>query len=290
MMKIKLLLLQIFMACIVFAQHKQDNLKAQLPDMEEIFIQKVKIIDTRTNKNTLLQDGNYTIADNTQQADISIEGGLINGTVTIMKHYEKGAYNEGENFKTNYKIEKSLVNEFTTYVDGLLFLTAHREAQKAYYKEYYIDNYQKLKSEGWKYLDKNKHYGFGVTKSYDKNGIIYQIIDDINLTTTMFYPNGNKESFMDDSTMTYYNEAGVITRKSNFKTKPFHDDQYVNGKIYSRFYKNDQSEDVKEYFKNGVKEKIEITKTVNGEKITFVYNKSGKLIDKHPYFIENEKL
>src|SRR5690606_8817425 len=168
------------------------------------------------------------------------------------------------------------------------FIKAYRKGNQVFGKEFYKTG--EVQNESQSSLAPDKTYGLSITKSYDRDGKIYQINDEISETYTQFYPNGKKKSVMGKTETIYYDENEVITRKANFKTPPFYDDEFVNGKLSLRTYKNDENEEVKEYFKNGILETREITKIINGEKITFVYNKLGKLNNKHPYQIENQKI
>lgn len=228
----------------------------------------------------------YSIQDRNQDALFSSKNGLLSGTVTTNESFKKGEHKEGEKFRTEYKFEKSLVTEYTMFADDKLFVKAYRKDNQVFAKEFYKDG--KISKEIQASLKPDKSCGLSITKSYDKDGNLYQIDDEITETHTQFYPNGKKKSVMGKTTTTYYDENEVITRKANFKIKPFYDDEFINGKLHSRSYKSEENEEVKEFFKNGIKEKKEITKIINGEKITFVYDKSGKLIDKHPFQIENQ--
>jgi len=181
-----------------------------------------------------------------------------------------------------------LVTEYTLFADDKLFVKAYRKGNQVSATEFYKTG--EVQNESQSSVAPDKTYGLSITKSYDRDGKIYQINDEITETYTQFYPNGKKKSVMGKTETIYYDENEVITRKANFKTPPFYDDEFVNGKLSLRTYKNDENEEVKEYFKNGILERKEITKIINGEQITFVYDKSGKLIDKHPYQIENQKI
>lgn len=290
---IKILLAITISFCVntAFSQHKSvDTLQLVFPKELEIFTKKIEIAEYNTYfyNEVTLNNGAYKIRNKSQEADFIVENNLISGTVTIYENFKKGQHKEGDSFKTEYKFDKSLVTEYTMFADDVLFVEAYRKGNQIYGKEFYKDG--KISAEGQTSLKPDKSYGLTIAKSYDKEGKIYQIDDEISETITQFYPNGNKKSVMDKTTITYFNEDESIIRKTNFKTKPFYDDGFVNGKLSTRSYKNQENEEVKEYFKNGIKDKKEINKTINGEKITFVYDKSGKLIDKYPYQIQNQKI
>ncbi len=275
---------------LVFSQHKNiDTLQLVIPKDLETFTQKVEIAEYNAYfyNEVTLANGSYKIRNKSQEADFIIENNLILGTVTTYENFKKGQHKEGDNFKTEYKLNNSLVTEYTMFADDKIFVKAYRNDNQVFAKEFYKDG--KIKEESQASLNPDKNYGL-ITKSYDKNGNLYQINDEITETITQFYLNGKKKNVMGKTETIYYDENELITRKANFKTKPFYDDDFINGKLYSHSYKNDENEEVKEYFKNGIKEKKEITKIINGEKITFVYDKSGKLIEKHPYQIENQKI
>jgi len=277
---------------LVFSQHKNiDTLQLVIPkDYLEAFTHKVEIAEYNAYfyNEVILASGFYKIRNKSQEADFIIENNLISGTVTTYENFKKGEHKEGDSFKTEYKLNKSLVTEYTMFADDKLFIKAYRKGNQVFAKEFYKTG--EVQNESQSYVAPDKTYGLSITKSYDRHGKIYQINDEITETYTQFYPNGKKKSVMGKTETIYYDENEVITRKANFKTPPFYDDEFVNGHLHSRSYKNDENEEVKEYFKNGILDKKEITKIINGEQITFVYDKSGKLIEKHPYQIENQKI
>ncbi|KAA5535883.1 hypothetical protein [Paenimyroides baculatum] len=277
---------------LVFSQHKNiDTLQLVIPkDYLEAFTYKVEIAEYNAYfyNEVILASGSYKIRNKSQEADFIIENNLISGTVTTYENFKKGQHKEGDNFKTEYKLNKSLVTEYTMFADDKLFLKAYRKDNQIFGKEFHKTG--EVQNESQLSVAPDKTYGLSITKSYDRDGKIYQINDEITETYTQFYPNGKKKSVMGKTETTYYDENEVITRKANFKVPPFYDDEFVNGRLHSRSYKNDENEEVKEFFKNGVLERKEITKIINGEQITFVYDKSGKLIDKYPYQIENQKI
>lgn len=284
----------IFTINFAFSQRRHiDSLQLIIPKGLETFTKKITIqsYDTYYFEDSITLNHiypYYSIQNRNQDASFSSENGLISGTVTTYESFKKGEHKEGEKFRTEYKFEKSLVTELTMSADDKLFINAYRKDNQVFAKEFYKDG--KIAKEFQTSLKPDESYGLSITKSYDKVGNLYQIDDEITESITEFYDNGKKKSVMGKTETIYYDENEVITRKANFKVKPFYDDEFVNGKLSFRTYKNDENEDVKEFFKNGIKEKKEITKIINGEKTTFVYNKSGKLIDKHPYFIENQKI
>jgi len=277
---------------LVFSQHKNiDTLQLVIPkDYLEAFTHKVEIAEYNAYfyNEVILASGFYKIRNKSQEADFIIENNLISGTVTTYENFKKGEHKEGDSFKTEYKLNKSLVTEYTLFADDKLFVKAYRKGNQVSATEFYKTG--EVQNESQSSVAPDKTYGLSITKSYDRDGKIYQINDEITETYTQFYPNGKKKSVMGKTETIYYDENEVITRKANFKTPPFYDDEFVNGKLSLRTYKNDENEEVKEYFKNGILERKEITKIINGEQITFVYDKSGKLIDKHPYQIENQKI
>jgi len=288
-----LLIITVFLYVnLVFSQHKNiDTLQLVIPkDYLEAFNHKVEIAEYNAYfyNEVTLASGSYKIRNKSQEADFIIENNLISGTVTTYENFKKGQHKEGDNFKTEYKLNKSLVTEYTMFADDKLFIKAYRKDNQIFGKEFYKTG--EVQNESQSSVAPDKTYGLSITKSYYRDGKIYQINDEISETDTQFYPNGKKKSVMGKTETTYYDENEVITRKANFKTPPFYDDEFVNGQLHSRSYKNDENEEVKEYFKNGILERKEITKIINGEQITFVYDKSGKLIDKHPYQIENQKI
>lgn len=290
----KLLLVTTVFLCVnlVFSQHKNvDTLQLVIPkDYLEAFTLKVEITEYNTYfyNEVTLANGSYKINNKSQEADFIIENNLISGTVTTYENFKKGQHKEGDNFKTEYKLNKSLVTEYTMFADDKLFVKAYRKGNQVFAKEFYKTG--EVQNESQSSVAPDKTYVLSITKSYYRDGKIYLINDEISETDTQFYPNGKKKSVMGKTETTYYDENEVITRKANFKTPPFYDDEFVNGKLSLRTYKNDENEEVKEFFKNGILERKEITKSINGEKITFVYDKSGKLIEKHPYQIEKQKI
>lgn len=139
------------------------------------------------------------------------------------------------------------------FTDDTLFAETYRKDNQMFGKEFRKDG--KIAGEFQASLKPDKSYGLSILKSYDKDGKLYQINDEITATYSQFYSNGNKKSVMNRTSTTYFDENGVITRKANFKIKPFYDDEFLNGKLHYRTYKNEKNEEVKEYFKNERKEK-----------------------------------
>lgn len=245
----------------VFCQHKNvDTLQLVIAKELKTFTQKIEIAEYNAYFYTevALPNGSYKIKNKSQDAEFILENNLISGTVTTYENFKKGQHKEGDSFKTEYKFDKSLVTEFTIFADDKIFLKAYRTKDKAFATEFSENG--NIAKEYQTSLLSDKSYGLSITKSYNKEGKIYQIDDEFTGTITQFYPNGNKKSVMDKTATTYFNEDGIITRKVNFKTKPFYDDEFVNGKLATRSYKNDENEEVKEYFKNGVLEKKEVKK------------------------------
>jgi len=163
-------------------------------ETDKVFIQKVIVSDSRNDKKVLLKYGNCAFKNNGQTIDISIKKSLIYGLVFVKNNHKKEKV-------TQYKIENSMVKEFTIYMNSLLCQTGHRDDEKAYYKEYYPEGKQTLKTEGWMSLDKNKYYGRGISKKYYENGTLSYISDRVTETYTNFYPNGNKKRSTDKTSM-----------------------------------------------------------------------------------------
>jgi len=133
-----------------------------------------------------------------------------------LKTSKKCQHKEGDNFKTEYKLSKSLVTEYTMFADDKLFVKAYREGNQVFGKEFYKTG--EVQNESQSSVAPDKTYGLSITKSYDRDGKIYQINDEITETYTQFYPNGKKKSVMGKTETIYYDENEVITRKANFKT------------------------------------------------------------------------
>ncbi|MDR2271035.1 MAG: hypothetical protein LBF27_09040 [Sphingobacterium sp.] len=264
-MSIKLLTLLTLIANLTFAQ-VSSTLNVRLGNLDKLFLQKVSIIDTQTKKSVVLKDGTYAFKHGNQNADIFIKNGLINGNVSILKGEEK----------SEYKIENSQAKTFTVYTGGFLSLEGHRDAEKAYYKEYYLDPEQRLKSEGWMSLNKNKHYGIGISKRYYEDGTIAHIADRVTETFTDFYPNGNKKKKQGHNIYETFKEDGSVYNRQYTKNNIRYDDYYYEGKLSTRSYREGASE-IEEYYQNGVLHKKESTQA-NGQVRVFTYDKAGKLI------------
>jgi len=264
-MSIKLLTLLTLIANLTFAQ-VPSALSVKLGSLDKLFLRNVSIIDTQTKKSVVLKDGTYAFKHDNQNADIFIKNGLINGKVFIVKGEEK----------SEYKIENSQAKTFTVYKGGFLYLEGHRDAEKAYYKEYYLDTEQRLKSEGWMSLNKNKHYGIGISKRYYEDGTIAHIANRVTETFTDFYPNGNKKKKQGYNIYETFNEDGSFYNRQYTKNNIRYDDYYYKGKLSTRSYKEEASE-IKEYYQNDVLQKKE-SKRANGQVRVFTYDNVGNLI------------
>lgn len=130
-----------------------------------------------------------------------------------------------------------------------LALDVRRDKEKAYFKSYYPN--KALKSEGWVSLDKNKHFGRGISKQYSENGTLTGIENDITVSYTAFYPNGNKKEVTGVNLFESYNEDGTPENKQYTKNNVRYDDYYYKGKLSTSSYKNKQGNDVKDYYENG---------------------------------------
>lgn len=274
-MKSRLLIPILLSANIAFAQ-QHSNLNIRIGNEWNIFIKKVKIYNTQNDREITLKDGKYMFEDSLQSANIIISKGLISGDVTEIKKYPKGEYSEGSILQSHYNIKNSFVTEFIQYADSLLFLKAHRDQNKAYYKEYRKD--QTLKEESWTSLDKNKHHLSGISKSYFKDGTVARITNDVSGVITEFYANGNPKSKMGRNIYESFNGDGTLEYKAYTKNNIRYNDYYTRGKLTSRTYENSEKNEVKEYYENAVLLKREVAKTINGEKRLLTYDKSGSLI------------
>ena len=273
-----------------FSQHKNvETLQLVIPKELEIFTKKIEIAEYNTYfyNEVTLNNGSYKIRNKSQEADFVIENNLISGTATTHENFKNGEYKDGNLFRTEYKFDKSVVTQFTIFADDALFAKAHRKGNQVFATEFYKNG--EIAKEFQTSVATDKNYGLTITKSFYRDGKIYQIDNEIEQTITQFYENGNKKSVMNKTSTTYFNEDGLIIRKANFKIPPFYDDEFVNGKLSTRSYKNDKSEQIKEYFKNGILERKELTNTISAEKTIFAYNKAGKLINKKSYKVEEEE-
>ena len=271
-MRTGLFTLCILSANVAFAQQKLEDIKIDLPtsgDTGNVFINTVTFKNS-DKKTITLTDGNYSIDNSKQKADISIKKGLINGAVTEIE----------EQVKFNFTIENSHITAYNMYNGSDLALDARRDKEKAYFKSYYPN--KALKSEGWVSLDKNKHFGRGISKQYSENGTLTWIENDITVSYTAFYPNGNKKEVTGVNLFESYNEDGTLENKQYTKNNIRYDDYYYKGKLSTSSYKNKQGNDVKDYYENGQIQKKEIVTSVNGELWLSTYDKSGKLVSKKP--------
>ncbi|PUB26320.1 hypothetical protein C8J95_1113 [Elizabethkingia sp. YR214] len=271
-MKTGLFTLCILTANVAFAQQKLENIKIDLPtsgDTGNVFINTVTLKDS--DKRTIaLTDGHYSIDNSKQKANISIKKGLINGTVTETE----------EQVKFNFTIENSHITAYNMYNDTNLALDARRDKEKAYFKGYHPN--KALKYEGWVSLDKNKYFGRGISKQYSENGTLTGIENDITVSYTSFYPNGNKKEVTGVNLFESYNEDGTPENKQYTKNNIRYDDRYYKGKLSTSSYKNKEGNEVKDYYENGQVQKKEVVTSVNGELWLSTYDKSGKQISKKP--------
>ncbi|WP_294187650.1 hypothetical protein [uncultured Sphingobacterium sp.] len=247
-MRIKILLPLILIANFAFAQSQLPNtLTVKIANLDQLFFRNVRIVDQVKKKNVALKDGIYTLKNGNQIADISINRGFIDGKVTVVKGDEK----------TNYTIEQSEAKRFTVYTGDVLLVEGYRDSDKAYYREYYPGTEQKLKREGWMSLNKNKHYGLGISKEYFENGQIAHIANMVTDTFTDFYPNGNKKKHQSPNVYETFKEDGTYDNRQYTKNNIHYNDYYYNGKLYRRSYKNKDAVEISEYYDNGVLQKKE---------------------------------
>jgi len=260
----------------VNAQQAANSLAVLLPKGEIKFLEKVKILSTKTNQPVQLKNGNYWFVNAAYTTEITSSNGLLNGTVTEVKH----------NDSTVYTVVKSYIMAYNIYEDKRLFLKCYRNDSAAYFKEY--DDKGILKTEGWVSLVKKKHYLNGVRKSYYKSGTLRQVENNINGTDTQYYENGNKKSKNGQGIYEAYNEDGTLNNKQYTKNNVQIVDNYIKGKLSTREYNDKDKNEVVEYFEKGVLQKKTIAKTINGEKRILVYNKVGKLIANEIYQLPAE--
>ena len=254
-MKIKLVLPLILIANFAFAQSQLPNtLNVKIENLDQLFFRNVSIYDSGTNKRVSLKDGIYVLKNGNQNADFSIKRGFIDGTVTIVKGDEK----------QNYTIEKSQAKKFKVYTGDVILIEGHRDLDKAYYREYYPYTKQKIKTESWISLNKNRHYGIGISKEYYEDGQIAHIANLVTDTFTDFYPNGNKKKHQSPTVYETFKEDGTYDNRQYTKNNIHYNDYYYKGKLYSRSYKNKDAVEVKEYYENGVLQRRE-TDQANGQ-------------------------
>ncbi|MDR2235900.1 MAG: hypothetical protein LBE92_07230 [Chryseobacterium sp.] len=269
-MKKAMLNLFILTSGVVFSQQSTENIMIHTGNTDNAFFNKVKITDKEETKSIQLKDGHYTFQNQDQKADISIKNTLISGHVTALRDKEK----------TDFTIVNSYITAYDIFTDDII-INAYRDAQKAYFKKY--DSNKVLKADGWMSLDKNKHYGKGVSKNYFENGKVSRISDEVTETYTDFYPDGNKKQKIGGNVFESYNENGTLNNKQYTKNNIRYNDYYQNGKLYTHAYQNKEGNEVTEYYKNGILDKKETVKIINGEKRLLTHNKAGKLISNIPY-------
>ncbi|MGJ1296541.1 hypothetical protein ACR777_20180 [Sphingobacterium spiritivorum] len=258
-----------------FAQTTIDTLKIKAANIERAYIDEISIIGISGQKPVALKDGSYTLESKNQTADITLKNGLINGSVSET---------DGK-VKNDYTIVNSLIMTYNSSTGSIPTVDTYRKEKNMFFKQY--EN-SILRTEGWVSLDKNKHYGRGVSKSYHRNGNIRHISDEVSETYTDFYPNGNKQRVSAVDRYEAYDEDGRLTNKQYRKNNVRYSDDYVEGKLYMRTYENSEKNEVKEYYKNALFQKKEVIKTVNGIQRLLTYNKTGKLISNERYLPANE--
>lgn len=256
----------------VFAQQPIDTLTLKTGKDEGAFIEKVQLITVKKQRPALLKDGSYKIENSTQKADIVLSGKLISGTVT--EHREDGS-------RTDFVIANSYVSSLKTYTGNTLSVDVYREKTGLLFKEYYPGG--SLKTEGSMSLDKSKHYGRGITRWYDEDGSLQKIANSITETYTDFYPGGKKKSVSAPNLQESYNESGNLTERQYRKNNVRYVEQYYQGKLYTRSYETSDNGEATEYYTNGILDKKEVIKTINGERRRLIYNKAGKLTGNEAY-------
>ncbi|EEI90689.1 hypothetical protein HMPREF0765_3605 [Sphingobacterium spiritivorum ATCC 33300] len=260
-----------------YAQTTIDTLKIKAAHIERAYIDEISIIGISGQKPVALKDGSYRLESKNQTADITLKNGLINGSVSET---------DGK-VKNNYTIVNSLIMTYNSSTGSIPTVDTYRKEKNMFFKQY--EN-SILRTEGWVSLDKNKHYGRGVSKSYHRNGNIRHISDEVSETYTDFYPNGNKQRVSAVDRYEAYDEDGRLTNKQYRKNNVRYSDDYVEGKLYMRTYENSEKNEVKEYYKNAILQKKEVIKTINGIQRLLTYNKAGKLISNERYLPANEIL
>lgn len=260
-----------------YAQTTIDTLKIKAAHIERAYIDEISIIGISGQKPVALKDGSYRLESKNQTADITLKNGLINGSVSET---------DGK-VKNDYTIVNSLIMTYNSSTGSIPTVDTYRKEKNMFFKQY--EN-SILRTEGWVSLDKNKHYGRGVSKSYHRNGNIRHISDEVSETYTDFYPNGNKQRVSAVDRYEAYDEDGRLTNKQYRKNNVRYSDDYVEGKLYMRTYENSEKNEVKEYYKNAILQKKEVIKTINGIQRLLTYNKAGKLISNERYLPANEIL
>lgn len=260
-----------------YAQTTIDTLKIKAAHIERAYIDEISIIGISGQKPVALKDGSYRLESKNQTADITLKNGLINGSVSET---------DGK-VKNDYTIVNSLIMTYNSSTGSIPTVDTYRKEKNMFFKQY--EN-SILRTEGWVSLDKNKHYGRGVSKSYHRNGNIRHISDEVSETYTDFYPNGNKQRVSAVDRYEAYDEDGRLTNKQYRKNNVRYSDDYVEGKLYMRTYENSEKNEVKEYYKNALLQKKEVIKTINGIQRLLTYNKAGKLISNERYLPANEIL
>lgn len=249
-----------------FSQKATRTLELKFGNEASVFLQPVRIVSVQQQTPTPLKNGSYQIENSTQKATIVLNNKLINGT----------ASETDGSAKTEYVIVNSYVTGLKSYTGDVLNMDAHKEKEQMYFKMYNIN--KTLIAEGTISLNKQKHYGRGITKSYFEDGTLQKISNYITETHTSFYPNGKKKAVMALDLQENYDEEGRLLDKQYWKNKVRYVEDYYEGKLRTRSYENNDKSEVKEYYQNGVLEKKEVLKPVDGEMRLFIYNRAGKLI------------
>lgn len=255
-----------------FAQRVIDNAELKLGKEVNTFINKVQLVSPDKQKPVALNDGNYKINNSVQKASITLRNKLINGTISVR---------EDDHTRTDYVILNSTVQSAKTFTDEVMTVDINRKDAEVHFKEYYVNG--KIKAEGYMSLDQKKHYGKGITKSYDEDGKLQKISNDITETYTDFYPNGYKKSVSGPNIQETYNETGAFSTRQYRKNNIRYVDEYADGKLSTRSYDNADKSEVKEYYSNGLLQKKEVIKSIQGKLRLLIYNKAGNLVNNEPY-------
>ncbi|QQT25689.1 hypothetical protein [Sphingobacterium spiritivorum] len=260
-----------------FAQTTIDTLVIKAGNIERAYMDKISIIGITAQKPVVLKDGSYRLESKNQTADITLSNGLISGAVS----------ETDGNTRNEYTITNSLIMTYTSFTGVIPTVETYRKEKNLFFKQY--EN-SILRTEGWVSLDKNKHYGRGVSKTYHRNGNIQQISDEVSETYTEYYENGNKQRVSAIDRYEAYDENGRLTNKQYQKNNVRYSDDYTAGKLYMRTYENSEKDEVKEYYENAILQKKEVIKTVNGIQRLLTYNKAGRLISNERYLPVEEAI
>ncbi|SHE81141.1 toxin-antitoxin system YwqK family antitoxin [Pedobacter caeni] len=262
-----------------FSQKINTSVRVKIGESDFAFINKVKIVDLETGVPVLLEDRKYQIENPSQKATLEVKDDLIEGTLSVMEHIS---------LKTDYIISNSLVVSYKNYERKQLTLEVYRDKEVIRYKGYYPN--QTMRSEGWTSINKNEHFGNGISKTYYENGKLEKISNDITGLDTTYYPTGKIQYVTGPNFAEDYGKDGIIHTKQYFKNQLRYIEDYKAGKLNTRSYENAKKEEVKEYYKNGVLDGQEILKSINGSKRILTYNKTGKLIKNEPFEVAQDQL